>query len=290
MLPRCLLRIVGVLFVATSLSAAAEDPEPLCIIEDERIDESSGIAVSRIRDDAIWIHNDSGDKPRLFLAGHDGKTIAVVNLNPATALDWEDMCSFEIDGQPWLLVADVGDNDEDRSAKRAPCQLYLLKEPAIPEGQDEFTCRPDITIRLHYEFGPQNCESVAVDPERREILLLTKSAPQSCRLYRLPLDLTEPKQSHVAQAIATAAIPFATAMDISADGRHMAIATMWAGTLVERKPEETWADAFRRIDDTLMLPPRKQGETIAFDRSGAFLYLNSEKPGQPLWRISVPTP
>ena len=39
----------------------------VCIVRDPLILEASGLAVSRTTKDAVWIHNDSGDVPRLFL-------------------------------------------------------------------------------------------------------------------------------------------------------------------------------------------------------------------------------
>ncbi len=283
---RIALLIVAALFAEPYVSA--DDFVPFAVIGDKRIDESSGIAISRTHDDAVWLHNDSGDKPRLFLVGVDGNTRAVVNVEDADAVDWEDMCSFEFDGQPWLLIADVGDNNARRDKDHSQCVLYLLKEPTVPPNDDKHRTTVDVRIRFEYEDGPHNCESVAVDVERQEILLLTKTAPLECRLYRMPLDLDDKRQSRKARQVASPAIPFATAIDISPDGRKMAIATMWSAVLVDRHPGQTWADAFQNIPTPLTLPPRRQGETVCFDRAGTFLYLNSEFPSQPLWRIKVP--
>ncbi len=86
----------------------------VCTVEDPELNEASGLAMSLQHKDAVWIHNDSGDTARLFLVGLDGKTRAVVHLNQHKPLDWEDMCSLEIDGQAWLLIGDIGDNSRTR--------------------------------------------------------------------------------------------------------------------------------------------------------------------------------
>ena len=276
---------------ATAIAAEADiDAEQVATIDDVRINESSGIALSRRTDNALWLHNDSGDEPRLFLVGLDGSTKCILDVKKADAVDWEDMCSFTVDGEDWLLIADVGDNSAKRSSKKKQCRLYLLKEPDVPDGAKRLSRAYDVRIRFDYDDGPHNCESVAVDAERREILLLTKESPLSCGLYRLPLDLKDDKQSETAERIADLPIPFSTAMDISRDGRRLAVVTMWAGWICEREETETWADALSSRLHHVRLPPRRQGETVCFSRDGGFLFLNSEHKQQPLWRLRVEFP
>lgn len=261
-------------------------------MDDERITESSGLAASYLYPDCVWVHNDSGDKPRLFLVDANGKTKAVVKIDDAENVDWEDMCSFKIDDQPWLLIGDIGDNSRKRGDKSPKCRLYLLHEPVIPNTNVASSIEVKQTIRITFEYddGPEDCEGVAVDTERQEILLLTKSLPQKCGLYSIPLDLKDSKQKHKAKRIASPFIPFATALDISPDDRTMAIGSMLNGMLVQRQPNESWSQAFSHVGTSINLPPRKQGETICFDITGQSLFLNSEGKRQPLWRVEIPTP
>lgn len=271
-------------------SASCSDFKQIAIVDDERITESSGIAASYRYPGCVWLHNDSGDKPRLFLIDADGKTRATVKVVDADDFDWEDMCSFKVAGEPWLLIGDIGDNSRRRGKKDPKCRLYLLKEPVLPESKRGSTVDVDFDIRITLEYadGPEDCEGIAVDSERQEILMLTKSLPHKCRLYRVPLDLTDSKQKHSATSIAHPFIPFATALDISLDGRTMAIGSLLNGMIVRRQQAESWTDAFQRVGTAINLPPRKQGETICFDISGKWLFLNSEKKRQPLWRLKVP--
>ena len=230
-------RLLSVALVLCSESfVVADEFQEIAIVRDDRINESSGMAASRTHPGMLWIHNDSGDDPRLFLIAADGETRAVVNLIGAKAHDWEDMCSFEVAGQSWLLIGDIGDNDEKRSRDKKPCALYLVKEPKIPQsnGQPSIRWPVDAAIPFVYDDGPHNCESLAVDVERREILLLTKKKPQDCGLYVLPLSLTEPSDVQTAKRIASPFLPFATAMDISPDGHWLVVASMLDGIAVER--------------------------------------------------------
>lgn len=270
----------------------AQEPVQLAVVQDQQIDESSGLAASHVHPGFLWVHNDSGDKPRLFLMDIKGQTRAIVRVAGADAVDWEDMCSFRSAGQSWLLIGDVGDNDRKRTLTDQPACLYLLKEPQITLAATvvNTSCSVQAVITFDYQGGPWNCESVAVDTERQEILLLTKSLPQHSGLYRLPLDLQTEQQQLTARRMASPFIPFATALDISPDNRTMVVATMLNGLVIRRSAAQSWSEAFTTPGSPFSLPPRKQGETICFDSTGSWLFLNSEKPRQPLWQMPVPEP
>lgn len=269
--------------------------EKLCIVADKAINEASGMARSLASPDAIWVHNDSGDTARLFLLGRDGETRAILTLNDTDATDWEDMCSFSLDGTNWLLIADIGDNGRVRTARKQPCRLLFVKEPEIEVRQDDSKpkvqkLRADVsvTIQIAYPSGPVDCESVAVDPVRREILFVTKTDPVHCRLLRTPLIL-EPGQHDVTlEDIGTPGVPFATAMDISSDGSRMLISSMFVGAVLAREPEESWQDVLTRGATVMQLPGRRQGETACFDEDPNFILVGSEGVKQPIWRVPIP--
>jgi hypothetical protein len=271
-------------------------PEQLCIVEDARINEASGIACSLQTPDAIWMHNDSGDEARLFLVQPDGKTRAVLNVPSEKPLDWEDMCSFSIRGKPWLLVADIGDNAKNRGpsaagGKREPCRLLLIPEPEIESSSTEknFSAKIYGSIEFTFEDGARDCESVAVDVERQEILLVSKSRSLDAGLYRIPLKLRAGRTVARAERLCTLSVLMATSMDISPDHRRMVVVSPFSGVVIERTADESWADACRRPGQVITLPPRKQGETVCFQQSRNVILVNSEFAGQPLWRLQLAT-
>ena len=270
----------------------SDTAQQLAVVQDRRIPEASGMALSRLRPDHVWMHNDSGDTARLFLVGLNGITHSVVQLDAAMPHDWEDLCSFEQDGIRWLLVGDVGDNDRRRGRRGGlpVCRLLLIQELPLPDASEQKTHRWKVhaTIEFEFEDGPRDCESVGVDFRGGKILLVCKSQPLACGLYSLPL-ITEPgRHSARAVRIATIGVPFATAMDVSRDGRSLVIVTPFSGILIRRHAEESWSDACRRPGTHLTLPPRKQGETVCFGPDETFVLLNSEGIRQPLWRLDLP--
>jgi hypothetical protein len=299
---------LGVLFLAnlTSWPSAAllyglsevqdadvETVESVCVIRDWAISEASGMACSLHQPECLWVHNDSGDEPRLFLVNRDGTTRGILTLTSVQATDWEDMCAFRADNQNWLLIADSGDNSKDRGKTRPGCQLLLVKEPQIaalntgePIVQKRFA--PFAVVKFEYPGGAADCESVAVDVAGRQILLLTKAGPGAAVLYRIPLELREGRQRFEVEEIRPLGIPWATAMDLSPDGNRLAIVNPLSGVLFERQAGESWKDACSRMATVLTLPARKQGETVCFEADGERLLVGSEGRWQTLWRVSVP--
>ncbi|MCA9065555.1 MAG: hypothetical protein KDA96_20950 [Planctomycetaceae bacterium] len=271
---------------------AAGSPRQVAVVNDPMISESSGLAASRSNPGLLWVHNDSGDTSRLFGLGPDGHVQTIVNVQGAEAVDWEDVCCFHHDGQNWLLVADVGDNLRQRGQSQPGCRLYLLREPTLSTVAQR--TRPQVisspvhaVIDLLYEDGIWDCESVGVDVERNEILLVTKSLPQDSGLYVAPLSTTEKHQHVTARRIGGLFMPFATALDVSGDSRRMAVVSMFNGVLIHRDANEDWAAACLRPPKVLSMPPRQQGETVCFSPDGKTLFMNSEFVGQPLWSISL---
>jgi len=283
--------------LSSSMAVAAEfsdEAEKVCVVMDPALPEASGIAMSRRQDNSIWIHNDSGDSARLFLVGLDGRTRAIVSARDIQPMDWEDMCSFELDGEKWLLVGDIGDNGRVRGKSAPVCRLLLFREPeltsstATPEEPPQQLIEVVSVTEFSFPDGPQDCESLAVDTKRREILLLTKTEPLNCRLFRLPLRLGPGPQQTPAEPVASLGVPWATAMDISPDGLRMVVVNMFSGALIERTATESWSEACQRPVTVLTLPPRRQGEAVCFECGGQSVLLNSEGLEQPLWRIRLP--
>ena len=131
--------VVGLCFLfffASAIEAqVTQDKEPakveplvsLGVNRVPEINESSGLAVSTFAKNSIWTHNDSGHTSDLFLMKMSGQALAKVKLFPAKNVDWESMCGFKIDGKPYLMVGDVGDN----TRRREKYQFYVFPEPDL---------------------------------------------------------------------------------------------------------------------------------------------------------------
>ena len=285
-LPGCLLAEA-----TTSPSATVEyaPPKKLADLANRKINESSGLACSTLDEGVFWTHNDSGDAPVVYAFAADGRHLASLRVDGAAARDWEDMASFKIGKRGFLLLADVGDNGRNRKT----CTLYIVKEPKLPRT----TTRPapgkpvarrakaSVKITFAYEDGPRDCEAVAVDANSRKIYLATKETPLTAKIYELPLPAKSPRKVLKAKAVAKLPIMFATAMDISPDGRRAVVVNYGTAYQYARGPKQAWAQAFSQVPLAIKTPSRRQGETICYAPDSKTLYLTSEKLPTPLWRI-----
>jgi hypothetical protein len=245
--------------------------------------------------------NDSGNGPVIHAVGPAGQDLGAVTIAGATNRDWEDIASFQRNGQPYLLIADTGDN----RAERKSAALYLVKEPEIPgrPGPSKRKAAPVQTLRFRFPGGAVDCEAVAVAPDGKTVLMLTKRN-RPPELYAL--DLTPAKGLAAARRLmAVATIPQPTeaelmadpifgrfrsqptALDISSDGSRVAVLTYGRAYLFERDPAETWQQVFAR--EPKALPPfeLRQAEALCFGIDGRSVFISTERRPAPILRLDA---
>lgn len=254
------------------------EPIELCRIKSKKINESSGIAASRRHPNLFWTHNDSGDKPRIYCINREGKYLGTCKFDKAGAVDWEDMCSYELNGKSKLLVADVGDN----LTRRRSYRLYIIDEPESPTKD----AKKVQVVRLRYSTGPINCEAVGVDAVSGKLLLVEKKRWITCRVFMADLPKDGDKEL-IAKPIGKIGVPIVTAMDISPDGKRAIVLTLGQAFEFSRAENETWQDAIAKKPRTIDMPARKQGETICYGANGRDLYLTSELTPTPFFFVEA---
>ena len=265
--------------------------------------EVSGMATSRRRDDLFWVHNDSGARARVYAMTSTGRDLGSIKIRSATARDWEDMASFEFDGRPMLVVADVGDNN----AKRPLVWLHVIEEPVVPEDGLAVDAASDIawSIPLRFPDGAADCESIAVDTTSGQILLLTKRQNPPI-LYAVPIKPAgaKPASGKVVDAVKLAeltTIPRPAAQDLLSDpvlgafssqptamdlaGDELAVLTYRNAYRFVRSTDQSWQAVLNQAPTIIELPKLKQAESLAFDRKGRDIYITSEKRNAPILRV-----
>jgi hypothetical protein len=288
-------------WTATSANTAA----------DNRIQEASGIAASRVNRALWWVHNDGPNapgqvvSPTLYGLNASGATVSTIDLSGATDIDWEDMDEVTIGGVSTIWVADVGDNPKARPS----VQLYRFVEPVVPAGQG-VAVTPDV-INLTYPGGAKhNVETSFVDPTNGDYYLVTKEIP--------PLVFRIPAASLVAGATVALTAPIATldaldhstdpagkptGGDLSNDGSLLAIKTLDRTFMWHRSPGQTIQAMLKAkpagdciYDDvanvqqrmTPKLPDLGHGEAIAFTADGHQLATIAEGGRIPLRIFRAP--
>ena len=140
--------------------------------------ETSGVIASRRQPDVMWVHNDSGDTPRVFAISSEGVTRGEFQLAGASARDWEDIAlgPGPAPDTDYLYVGDIGDN----TATRDGITVYRVAEPTV-EGDASTPVTVDgvVAMALTYPDGPHDAETLLVDPATGDILVVTKAAAGS---------------------------------------------------------------------------------------------------------------
>lgn len=299
----CVVIISACLRVITSPNAEGSEHATLQI-KNPALSEISGLAQSTRRDDLLWVINDSGNRNQLHaLAASDGSLLASISVAGISNTDWEDLAAFELGGQHWLLIADVGDN----RARRRYAHLYLLPEPELHATNPPPT---EASVRAETVFsyidGARDVEAVAVDVQRREVLLVSKR-DQPPGVYSLPLLLSGSKQPLVARRIASVSgllppteadrlrygryQPFVaqpTALDIHSNGTTVSalLLTYKHAYLFQRRWDEGWQQDWR-TPQVIGIPPMPQTEAAGFDRMGCGLWVTTEQLPAALHRIEL---
>jgi hypothetical protein len=153
--------------------------------------ENSGIVKSRQWPDLYWMHNDSGDQPRIYPVRRDGSVYESsrypeapgVLIGDAINVDWEDIT---VDASGHIIVADVGNNGNDRR----DLVLYYLAEPAPDAGRTVAMRRIFVSYPEQTKF-PAPAEDFNYDAEAiftlgDVVFICTKHRSDTrTRLYRL---------------------------------------------------------------------------------------------------------
>ncbi len=264
----------AVVVIATFLACApSESPwEPCAYLTADALEEVSGIVRSRRAPGVFWVHNDSGDAPRIFAIDAHGTMLAEVWVQGADNEDWEDITA---DDHGNLYLSDTGNNNNERTN----LVVYVVPEPDVTRRNVVRVDSVHVTRRIPFYYPEQrafpdpsdknyDCEAVFWDAGT--LYLLTKHrSDRRTVLYRLPLDGgvegMHGDERRPAQRVS--AMDFGsqvTAADLSPDGRLLAVLSYEYLAIFER-PQT--GDDFLAGKQHRVLIEGRQCEAITFDGS-----------------------
>ena len=247
--------------------------------------EASGLAASRRDPGSFWSHNDLGDHAILYSVGPTGEDQGSLTLSVAGVSDWEDIAIGPgPDGNPWILVGDIGNND----LSRVEISLWRLPEPAM-SGADLTTGDGD-GYDLAWPDGPRDAEALLFDPSSNEIMLLTKE-PGTATLYALR-DLSDGAGVMVELGeldLGLSGVEDAeqvTGADISPGGDRIYIRTSSHVVVFDRQAGASVAETLAGPGCLVSPPDEENGEAIAALDDG-FVTVG-EGLNAPLWQVNAP--
>lgn len=138
--------------------------------------EISGIAIAQRAENAgnLWAQSDGSINKLLAVSLTDASSRGEWTLTGVVGVDHEDLASATIGGQPYLYLADMGDNGN----ARATIIIYRIKEPVIT-GSNSSIGAPDIeAITCQFPAGDlpthKDAECLLVDPDTGKMYIITK--------------------------------------------------------------------------------------------------------------------
>ena len=267
-------------------TASTSEPSPgdvdeltstkLATVQDPRIDEASGMVVSRLHPGVVWLLNDSKGGELVYAVDQSGETVAELRLRNVYNRDWEAMAPGVDDrGDPAMWIADIGDNDAQWSSLR----VYRIPEPDELGVQDV----PWRRVELRYPDGAHNAETLLVDADGR-LFVVTKEA-LGAGIYATP-ETPEPGTTVTLERLGPAPM-FLTDGAVSYSGEQVALRSYTSFYLFDATAflsEGTDGDA----GVVFPLPLQPQGETLAYALDDRSVLVGSEGIEQPIYKIGLP--
>ena len=245
------------------------------------LDEASGAVHCSWAPQAIWVIEDGGAGSMLYLVNTaTGRVLSRLQLSIWwTNEDWEDLAHWtDSNGQRWLGIGEIGDNDGLRSMRR----IFALQEPTgvdtVATGIQSYAPIAPKVWTFTYQDGQRDAESMFADPDGR-IYLVSKRDMRN-RLYVLPSEPT--LGGDTAKYLGDLPLYMTTAADrLQLPNGRSPIVVRSYGRLYywDAAPTEAARDVLQRVPTQLPYTEQEaQGEIFAWLKDGTYVLL-SEKAG-----------
>jgi hypothetical protein len=241
-------------------------------LTDQRITESSGLAISVRHRNMVFTHNDSGHPPEVFAVDtRTGNTTATLTLRGAPARDWEAMTECGGPDGPTLWVGDIGDN----LAAWKTYRLLSVREPTeLSTGDAPYT-----SFDYKYADGKaRNAETLLCRPSDNRLFVVSKQDAGQAAVWQAPAQLRSDRVNVLTRV--GAAPPIVTDGTFLPGSKHVILRGYYQAWVVEAT---TW-----RTVATFTPPIQIQGESVTalLDRSAVLF--GSEGLNSAVWRVPLP--
>ncbi len=247
----------------------SEQGREVCRVEDERIVEASGLAVTGPPPPggALVTVNDSGDEGRVFVL--DPVTCETVGVT-RWAEEPEDVEALAparaADGTWGVWVGDIGDNPSSRDTVRVGL---------VPVGAGDREVSPQWTD-LRYPDGPRDAEALLRHPGTGRLYVVSKRVVGGA-VYEVPQRVAPGAVGSMRRL--GGVLSLVTDGAFWPDGRHVLLRNYGRAAVY------TWPGLAEL--DSFSLPPQEQGEALAVAPDGRVL-VASEGRDQPVLEVALP--
>jgi len=237
------------------------------LLDFDNLKEISGITPSMNVKDSYWLHNDGGDKSRIFLYNNIQKDIKEFNIPLAQNRDWEAIAITNLQDGSYLYLADIGDNNQSYEEY---C-IYRIKEPTqidVLGGAHDLTNVEKISFR--YPDGSKDSECLLIDHVTKDIFIITKRDLKQ-RIYKLPYPQNSTK-TITAEFIQEVSFSesinqafYITDGNISINNDEVLVKNYFQVFHWRKSPNESLIEVFKRSPTLLPYQVEPQGEALCFD-------------------------
>ena len=256
------------------LAPAVPAPQTRCAVDDPRLAELSGLAVSGTD---VWAMADGGRRVAVHRLDPDRCTVVATRTATVDPYDAEDL-AVAPDGTLW--VADTGDNDRRRTT------VAVVVVPVPESGRQE----PARLHRLTYPDGPHDAEALLLGADGVPTIVTKEVGAAGVYRPEGPLtgpgptplvhvdDIVLPSSDTVGGPVGGLGSRTVTGGATTVDGRVVALRTYTDAWLFPA-PDQDVVAALRRSPVRVPLPAEPQGEAIAFTPDGTLLSGSESRGG-----------
>lgn len=240
-------------------------------LKNREISEASGMDLSVRNPGMLWTHNDSGDKPQLFLIDTAANHLRTFTIENSQNRDWEDISVVrdKSTGAGRIYIADIGDN----LAVYDHARIYIVDEPSATSPDSTVSMVGRIVFR--YPDGKRDAETIMVDPSTSDIYLVSKRESK-VHVYRIgyPYNFID---TVTAEKIIEMPFTYIVAGDIADDGSGILMKNYDKIWYWKHSKNKTIAESLSAKPQELPYKREPQGESICWGPGGNSFYTISEE-------------
>lgn len=236
-----------------------------------KVDEASGIADSKRNPGFIWVQQDSDNPTDLALLSHKGEFLKKIFLKDTRNRDWEDLqlAPGPDPSLQYIYLGDIGDNG------RIFGNYFFYRFPE-PDKQADTVFNID-KISFKYPDGSHDAEAFIVEPETRDIYIITKQEPQSSiYILKYPYSTSD---INVVSFVGKLTYNNVVSAALQPDGKGVAVKTYFNMQYYARQAGENLGTVLQKSFIPMLYIPEMQGEAITFTLDSKGYYTLSERRG-----------
>ncbi|RNL55403.1 hypothetical protein [Pedobacter jejuensis] len=284
-------RIVFFTFLLLCFGSIASAQNTVVKIIPAELSEISGLFTSK--NNLLFVHNDSGDTSRFFAIDVKGNLVSTLYFKGDPSQkhfgvnDCEDIAGGPgiVKDKSYIYLGDIGDNGSNRPY----VTVYRFQEP------NKFSSTMQIeseAVHLKYPNGPQDAETLMVDPILKELIIISKRQDTvgiySTALFFKNKDTLTMKKQGSLFLPGKGLAKYVVSGDISRDGRQIIVKTYTNVYYWQRNGKESISQTLKRMPIKLPYILERQGEAIGFTPDGKAYYCISEGKNAVIYRYNLP--